>query len=358
MGRSHKAVTLLQHISLVAAGVMIAFILLEVYLRISGYSPIVLLPPFLFESHPIIGWTLRPKYNRVIETPVGPVRYAINAQGIRAAADFSTSPDPTRQRMFIIGDSFTFGTSVNEEDTFPSLLNESMKSQRMPVEFVNLGVPGFGTVHSYERLVEYSHILGVPNTVIYLFCPNDPVDNIAGKREVVNGIRIDSHRSNKVLLSYVARAYNELRSMALVLDFYYSRFDNPRKFTRREFNRQSGDVRSRQDFAVTEKYLSTIIGWTKQNNANFVVVTTSHSPYSAPLKTMLWSRGIRMIEADEIFAKANADNQSLYLFDGIHWNKRGHELIARGIEELLTEIDILRKPPGLNSTIAAAWPHR
>ena len=65
-----------------------------------------------------------------------------------------------------------------------------------------------------------------------------------------------------------------------------------------------------------------------------------------------------MIEADEIFAKANTDNQSLYLFDDIHWNKRGHELIAHGIEELLTEIGILRKPPGWSSTIAAAWLHR
>jgi hypothetical protein len=135
-----------------------------------------------------------------------------------------------------------------------------------------------------------------------------------------------------------------------VLDFYYSRFDNLRKFRRREFNRQNENIRNREDFAVTEKYLSTIIDWTKQNNANFFVVTTSHSPYSAPLSTVLRSRGVPMIEADNIFGKSNVENHSVYLFDGIHWNKTGHELIADGIENVLTELNILRKPE--SSTVA------
>jgi|SRR5262245_51998748 len=345
---------IIQKLSLLFAGLLLAFVIVETCLRIAGYYPVVLMPPYLFASHPSIGWTLRSNFNGAIDTPEGRVIYTINSQGIRAPVDFLTNGNSSIQRVFIVGDSFTFGTGINEEYTFPSLLNESMKSQHLPVEFINLGVPGFGTIHSYERLVVYSDMLGIPDTVIYVFCPNDPMDNIAGKRVVVNGIRIDSHRENKLLLSYIARAYNDLRSLALVLDVYYSRFDNPRKFGRRDFNRQSEDIERRQDFVVTEKYLSTIISWTKENNINFLVVTTSHSPYSVPLKTILLGRRIPMIEADDLFSKLNTNNQTLYLFDGIHWNKHGHELIARGIEEVLTKTNILRKPHGLNSTFAAS----
>jgi lysophospholipase L1-like esterase len=348
---------IIQKLSLVFAGLLLAFVIVEACLRIAGYYPVVLMPPYLFASHPSIGWTLRPNFNGAINTPEGRVIYTINSQGIRAPVDFLTNGNSSIQRVFIIGDSFTFGTSINEGYTFPSLLNESMKSQHLPVEFINLGVPGFGTIHSYERLLVYSDMLGVPNTVIYVFCPNDPIDNIAGKREVVNGIRIDSHRENKLLLSYIARAYNDLRSLALLLDFYYSHFDNPRKFRRREFNHQTEDIDTRQDFAATEKYLSAMILWAQQNNVNFLVVTTSHSPYSVPLKKMLFARRVPVIESDDIFSKFNVTNESVLLFDGIHWNKHGHRLIARGIEEVVLKLNVIRTPHQ-NSTSAASLDNR
>ena len=338
-----KPARIVQNLSLVLVSISVAFVMVEGYLRIAGYSPVVLMPTYLFDSHPSIGWTLRPNFTSAINTPEGPVTYAVNSQGIRAAYDFSKNRDPSLRRVFIIGDSFTFGTSVNEEYTFPKLLNDRMKSQHLSMEFINLGVPGFGTIHSYERLFEYSYMLGVPNTVIYMFSDYDPVDNIAGKREVVNGIRIDSHRKNKFLLSYIARAYNEIRFVALLLDVYYSYFDNPRKFKRQELMSQTIDVQNREDFVATTRHLSKMISWAEENNVNFLVITTSHSPYSIPLKKMLFDRGIPIIEADDIFSKFNSNDEPLFLlFDRVHWNKHGHELIAKGIEQFLINHDFIR----------------
>jgi hypothetical protein len=330
-----KLVRIVLNLSLVVVSLLLAFVMVEGSLRIAAYFPVVLMPPYLFANHPSIGWTLRPNFSATINTPEGPVAYAVNSQGIRAPHDFSRNPGPLLRRVFIIGDSFPFGTSVNEEYTFPRLLNDRMKSRHLLMEFINLGVPGFGTIHSYERLLEYSDMLGVPHTVIYVFCPNDPVDNVAGKREVVNGIRIDSHRRNKFLLSYIAKGYNEIRLIALLVDFYYSHFENLRKFKRQELIRQDIDVEDREDFILSTRYLSKMISWAEQNNVNFLVVTTSHSQYSQPLKKMLIARETPIIEADEIFSEFNVNNEPLFLFDGIHWNKQGHKLVADGIEEFL-----------------------
>ncbi len=334
---TRKPAEILQNIGLTLFAIFFAFAMAEGYLRtVVSYYPVVLIPPYLFENHPRTGWTLRPNFRGVMNTPDGPVTYHINSQGIRAPHDYRRSSSRSRRHIFVVGDSTAFGTSVNEELTFVSLLNERMQSRRWPVEFVNLGVPGYGTVHSYQRLRQYSALLGVPRVVVYMFNPNDPVDNLVGKREVVNGIRIDSHRKHKVLLSYIARAYNESRLIAFVLDSYYAHFDNPRRVKRAELRRQAVEVANREDFVVTVKCLSQMIQWAGKNDVLFLLVTTSHSEFSEPLRKTLGD--MPMMEGDDIFANLNRGGGPTELrFDSVHWNEHGHGLIAEALDRFLVE---------------------
>ncbi len=334
---TRKPAEILQNTGLTLLAIFFALAMAEGYLRtVVSYCPLVLMPTYLFENHPRTGWTLRPNFRGVMNIPDGPVSYRINSQGIRAPHDYRRSSSRSPRRIFVVGDSMPFGTNVNEQRTFVSLLNERMQSRRWPVEFVNLGVPGYGTVHSYQRLRQYSALLGVPSVVVYMFCPNDPVDNLAGKREVVNGIRIDSHRKHKVLLSYIARAYNESRLIAFVLDSYYARFDNPRRLKRQELSRQAVEVVNREDFIVTAKYLSQMIQLAGKNDVRFLLVTTARSEFSEPLRKTL--RDLPMMEADDIFADLNRGGGPTRLrFDSVHWNEHGHELIAEALDRFLVE---------------------
>src|SRR5262245_11864853 len=137
---------------LIPIGLLIGLGIIEVGMRLIGFYPKVLIPPYLYENHSTTWWTLRPNFMADIDTPDGQVTYQINSQGIRAPYNFDPDNTHNLKRLFVIGDSLTFGWGVNEENTFPRILNDAMAREGIHLEVVNLGVPGFGTMHSYERL--------------------------------------------------------------------------------------------------------------------------------------------------------------------------------------------------------------
>jgi hypothetical protein len=144
------------------ASIIIVLSFFEAYLRFKQYYPKVLsiAPPYMFVNHAKTWWTLRPNHYSKVQTPDGVVIYDINSQGIRAPHDIaqnSLSP-----RIFVIGDSLTFGVGVDENIAFPRVLNNVLARQKIDAEVVNLGVAEFGTFHSFERLKEYAKRLGIP----------------------------------------------------------------------------------------------------------------------------------------------------------------------------------------------------
>ncbi|MBF0194151.1 MAG: SGNH/GDSL hydrolase family protein, partial [Magnetococcales bacterium] len=196
-------------------------------LRLLNYQQQVLIPPYLYDNHPKSWWTLRPDFKGSIEREAKTVEYNINSQGIRAPNNLPEKSDD-RESVFIIGDSFTFGWGVNEEETFARVLDNKLKKKNLPIDVVNLGIAGYGTKQSYERLLEYSARLGTPDILIYMFCPNDPIDNITGKKVVVDGVRMNANWKYKWLFVQINRAYHVSKLVAFFADFYMQNRGNPR----------------------------------------------------------------------------------------------------------------------------------
>jgi len=326
----------IKNICLSIGSILVVTAIFEIVLRLTGYYPakMSIAPPYLFANHSKTWWTLRPNFTTTVRTPDGVVTYKINSQGIRSSCDIPQKA--VTPRIFIIGDSYTFGVGVNEDMTFPIVLDNIFKQQGLNTTIVNLGVAGFGTLQSYERLREYAELLGVPQIVIYMFCQNDPVDNIAGKKEVVYGIRVDSHRKYKRLLALIGYSYHASRSIAFLFDRIYDTWFNPRIQKIRNLQATKITIYDREDFQSTVKYLSELMRWTSQRNICLLVITTDYSQYSDPLKTFLNNHQIDMIEAGDIFARLNQDSLPVRLIEG-HWNQHGHKLIAQGIAEYLMQ---------------------
>lgn len=326
---------------LVVGSLAFTFIVLELSLRFVGYVPEVI-PPYLYKNSPINDWTLRPDYNETVLSQDGYVTYFVNAQGLRASRVFLRQAETTARRIFLIGDSFTFGQGIDEQYTFAQVLEDSLRKKHLDVDVVNLGVPGFGTMRSYNRLIKYVELLGRPDMVIYTFIPNDPVDIIAGHKVVVNGIRVGVHHRNKELLSYLGHINHNSRLAGFVLTKLYP-FYNPRVAKTKILKAQDVPIETREDFTAAVKYLAKMRDWAKVNQVKFVVLIGSDSEYSEPLHRFLAQDGTAVLEAEHFFDRYNPSKESLYLKEG-HWNALGHASVAQGLEAyLLTEVGWFQK---------------
>lgn len=90
-----------------------------------------------------LGWSIVPNGR----TPDG--LYEANAQGARARQDvvYAPTPPPGTVRIVAVGDSFTHGDRVSNEETW----EQRLEALRSDLEVVNLGVPGFGTDQAVLR---------------------------------------------------------------------------------------------------------------------------------------------------------------------------------------------------------------
>jgi hypothetical protein len=70
--------------------------------------------------------------------------YRINRQGIRDRREFAILKPAGVYRIAALGDSSTFGMAVEEEDTWPRLLESELAGRRAR-EVINFGVMGYDT---------------------------------------------------------------------------------------------------------------------------------------------------------------------------------------------------------------------
>jgi hypothetical protein len=94
-----------------------------------------------FVADPSTGWRMRPNITEFLSSirDGHRVNYRSNKQGFRSQLDFDQATSPNR--IVLVGDSFTFGTGVEIEETFGALLNAQLGDD---VAVYNLAMPGFG----------------------------------------------------------------------------------------------------------------------------------------------------------------------------------------------------------------------
>ena len=149
------------------------------------------LPMAAFQPGSPLVHKLRPGARGIMDGPTtnvvpkqfGPVTYTINEDGFRGGTAAVPKPRGTRRVMFL-GDSFTFGWGVNDEETFSrqleTLLNDSETSGDVAWECLNLGVSGYNTTQ--ERLLFEENVDRLdPDIVALVFYRNDLEPNLDSK---------------------------------------------------------------------------------------------------------------------------------------------------------------------------------
>lgn len=116
------------------------FVVFDGFLRLAGCSP----QPTRVEFHPSRGWQNKQSVTARSKGTEFNVDVVFNAQRMRGE-ELPTDKPPGKQRVLFVGDSFTLGYTVAEEDLFLQLVGRELVANGHDVEVLNGGTEGFST---------------------------------------------------------------------------------------------------------------------------------------------------------------------------------------------------------------------
>ena len=159
---------------LIAVGLLFGLIIMEIALRIVGYTY-----PIWYMPDPHVGYALRPGVQGWY-TREGRSYVRVNSAGLRDREHRKQKP-PNTIRIAVLGDSFSEAMHVPQEDTFWWLMERKLKDcpalAGKEVEVINFGVSGYGTAQELitlrQKVWDYQ-----PDIVLLAFLTfNDIMDN-------------------------------------------------------------------------------------------------------------------------------------------------------------------------------------
>ena len=156
-------------VAMIGIGLLMALGLMEVYFR----QTIRFHPP-LTECHDEYTFQTRANLN-VIDNNPGEfrARYQTNAQRLR-----NDSLQEDAWRVLGVGDSFTFGMGVDNDETYLSILEQNLiANSDQPVQVLNSGVIGWGTSHELLYLEQEGFAYDPDLIVVGFYIGNDLGDN-------------------------------------------------------------------------------------------------------------------------------------------------------------------------------------
>lgn len=152
-------------------GIAIALLLSELMLIVYGTRVEVReqMDEGLIVYHPGLGWKLMPGWRGTHQHNDYVAEYSIDFRGMRNSIPPSIASLP---RILVVGDSFTFGLGVGDDETFVSRLNKAGAG----FEFVNAAIPGFAP-DQVMLYLDQAVALARPDRVMFVvYLGNDLID--------------------------------------------------------------------------------------------------------------------------------------------------------------------------------------
>jgi len=126
----------------------------------------------MIQYHEDLGWRLTPSWKGRHTHHDFDVRYSVNSYGFRGCP---ATPAKSNSSMFaVVGDSFTFGLGVNDEETFVCLLNTRKPGSNT---YLNFGIPGFSTDQELLLIKEWVFPFAPDRILLVVYLGNDLFDN-------------------------------------------------------------------------------------------------------------------------------------------------------------------------------------
>lgn len=170
------------HLIRLFLALLLVVVLLEIGLRIMGFDypqwpdrsfTVEPSKPF-FVPHEKYGFAMSPGQFNINQDDVLKWTSTQDENGYRITSD---SIDTTKPEIWIFGCSFTYGWGVNDNETYPWLLQEAMPGYTIR----NFGVGAYGTLHSYYQLQDELEKGKKPELVVLAYLPFHEQRNTASR---------------------------------------------------------------------------------------------------------------------------------------------------------------------------------
>jgi hypothetical protein len=350
---------ILPRLLLALGGVLLALLLVEVAARALGLAA----PPrpeyegvYRQESDdPVLLFENRPGGRHVTRLRDRPgaepltIVYTINSLGLRGA-EVTRERTPGRFRIACLGDSYTFGFGVNDDETWPAALERALgeTGAEQRYEVLNFGVPAYDTEQEVRQLGE-KVLAFQPDLVLIGWYLNDPAVRggargapIAAPPPLVRWLAPDAEG-----LAATLRGWSQ--AFDFLSDRIYRRAHQaylPVTFAQLYDDVHPGWRRAKQALLRARKL-------TRSAGIRFAVVLypelsragdrlVSHEPYEL-VKAFCRKRGIATCDLGPVFEPLDLLALRVHARDR-HPNGRAHELAGREVARWLEASGLLDPP--------------
>jgi hypothetical protein len=355
----------------VLCALVVAFALAEVAVRLISPQEV---GPVRFACDPELGEIPVPGQRGERRIPgVYTFSYSNNSLGWRGRREYR-EVKPTEFRVFFLGDSFTYGTGVNDDQTFVARVEQDLRADKLSVEMLNAGCPGKGTDYElkcFETVGRKFH----PDLTVLACLGNDFQDNARGeyynigkkgelqaKPQNCNRGTIKAVLDHLPLYSWLlswSQAANLIKKAGIKALINRARKTDPGA-TRGlvvSYTRGADGYGTATDRELTRIYLRHLNAAVKQAGSEMMMFYIPVAP------EVLEYRQKRTISADEramqrlaaenglilwsltpLLAHSGQPIDSLYYPEG-HWTAAAHDMAARYMSRLIQSKLVQRRQP-------------
>jgi lysophospholipase L1-like esterase len=267
------------------------------------------------------------------ERPDLPYQVRVDSRGFRSTGVIARSGAP---RVVFVGDSFTFGQFVNDDETLPAQVGD-----RLGVEAINAGVGGTTIV---DQRIFLERALSVnPDVAVVVFFEND-LDDL--RAEIPQHVQFA--RNRKLKSGLLAPVFLVLRGTALFHVFMEIRAGWIRNSDARRSKLEGGETRESTEWVeqTAATYAAEVVGIREMLAARGIplVVAAFPHPWSVrgdraglpdritPVKRELQKRGISIVDLTLALVGSGRPVEELYLLpkDG-HASPLGYGVAAEAL---------------------------
>ncbi len=307
----------------------------------------ILYRPRITKIEPEVGWSHRPSVSVASAVEGHAFRESYNSHGYRSPEHTLAKPAGVR-RVAVLGDSFVDGSEVGDEELLTWRLQQALPG----VEVINLGVYGYSTAQEAITL-ERTAFAFEPDLVVLLTVPNDFPGNGSNfdffgpaPRFVLDGDSLRYESTSSPAARAAFRATNlPVPGMAFLhehsLVYYVLNQFIYRRFIARRIqalmDAQKAALGPAERAEVYRRLVRRMKRLCDERGVGFLVAFGYERPHLRQGQPSPNAGLVRQLEADGILtadlytalrdAELSGDS-SYYYRENIHWNVRGHQLVA------------------------------